>query len=258
MRKYLRRNFTDGEMEELVRAATKKRRSPDARLQKLLSRDANKGNTFYAPKKPAGRTRSGRPPLVAEPLLKEARRSAKALAKAVPDDHTFFERLGPVIWPKKATCPYCGGPADKWGADKGKRNPMSYCESCKRVFNTKSMTVFRCSHTQVSKWLYAMQYIARTKGRISARQLHIELDLAYGTAKKLKEEIKEYFTDAQMRQVTEAAAQKKPNLTPARRTQLRKLLQRNPAEIRSQGSHPAKNRQNPPQKKPTAFDRRKP
>lgn len=99
------------------------------------------------------------------------------------DEHAARQYFEALRWPNGPVCPHCGSVNDAAPMrGKSTRPGVWKCRRCRRPFTCTVGTALERSKIPLSKWLLAI-YLTEIRARaVSARQLHLRLDVSYKTA----------------------------------------------------------------------------
>ncbi len=122
--------------------------------------------------------------------------AADIQAAAFTDDNVAREAIEALMWPNGPVCPHCGC-VGKIGKVEGKsaRPGLYYCGDCKKQFTVTVGTIFERSKVPLSKWLFAIHFLASSKKGMSSNQLSRMLGVTVQTAWFMGHRIREAMRD---------------------------------------------------------------
>jgi len=118
--------------------------------------------------------------------MKAAQTSFYEWQQKFSNNQKCIEHLELLRWPNGFQCPHCGHDGSYFTAGRGQHE----CTSCHRQTSVTAGTLFHATKLPLTKWFWAIYWIATDKGSISAlrltKLLGISWKSAYALLKKLR------------------------------------------------------------------------
>ena len=108
----------------------------------------------------------------------------------IPDEGRCVRILRQIRWPALQYCPYCSSKEVVNNGRHQRRYQRYLCNSCRRIFNDKTGTIFQGSRYSLRLWFsVALMLDNQMSMRQISRTLKTNYDLTFRMAKKLRNSV---------------------------------------------------------------------
>ncbi len=105
--------------------------------------------------------------------------------KKFPDKESCIKMIEKIKWGSRPVCPFCG-------SDKHSIIPKElryHCNKCNSSYSVITNTVFNKTKCDLQKWLFAIQQVVDSNGKIGIRELSREINVNKNTAQRIVTQI---------------------------------------------------------------------
>ena len=103
-----------------------------------------------------------------------------------PSEEACLEEIKKLRFPQGIYCPFCDSKTKHY---KLQRRTAYSCEYCRHQIFPLQGTIFEKSSTPLRVWFFCILLMTYTRGKISIKQLQLELGVTYKTAWRMKKMI---------------------------------------------------------------------